>query len=359
MPWGAEDKFKVAYQHNKFARGAENTVRLAYSQDGVHWQDYNDGKGVTHRAADTQNQIIWDSLRQKYRVMTRTDNGRPREPEFRTVRIMYHENNDLLGHPTAWKIEKNRIAVNAPELDEEKYYPASQTERLQFHHMTCWIYEGIYFGIMNVWDTPHQKIYAENDFQTRHERDVSDFYIGTCRDGLNFDKTWVHARQPLVPRGPAGSWDKDIVLPGSNIVTYNDEHWIFYHGGNERIFNITPERECYIGLAKMPLDRFIGIRAPAEPGTIVTRPFKLEGTQLKVNVDASHGSLAVEILDASGSPMAGFGRDEAERYEGVDELRLEPSWTGQPDLRSLQGNTVRLKFHLTNATIYAFQITSS
>ena len=49
-------------------------------------------------------------------------------------------------------------------------------------------------------------------------------------------------------------------------------------------------------------------RMKAEPGTIVTRPFQLEGTRLNVNVDAGHGSLAVEVLDASGEPINGFSR---------------------------------------------------
>ena len=44
VPWGAPDKFKAAYMHIKRSSGAENATRLAYSLDGIHWTEYNDGK---------------------------------------------------------------------------------------------------------------------------------------------------------------------------------------------------------------------------------------------------------------------------------------------------------------------------
>ena len=94
------------------------------------------------------------------------------------------------------------------------------------------------------------------------------------------------------------------------------------------------------------------------PGFAQTKPFTLEGDTLEVNVDASDGEFAVEVLDADGSPIPSFTLDAADRYEGTDDLRLQPRWREHDDLHALKGRTVRLKFHLRNAGIYAFQITS-
>ena len=50
--------------------------------------------------------------------------------------------------------------------------------------------------------------------------------------------------------------------------------------------------------------------------------------------------------------------NELNYYGSVDELRLEPRWNSNKDLSSLKGKTIRLKFYLYNAKLYAFQIKS-
>ena len=352
VDWGAPDKYKAAYMHVD-SSGDTCAANLAYSADGIHWKPYNDGKQVTHRAADTHNQILWDPLRQAYRLSTRTDMARRGEPEWRSVRIMYHENNDLMNHPTAWKTLRDKIVVNDPL---RQLYPNSVTEVLQYHHITCWIYEGIYFGLLNVCTKPRTQVYADNDFQTRHEEDVSDFYLGTSRDGLDFDPAWVYRRDVFLPRGPAGSWDKDTVFPSSNVVTFEDQHWFYYCGVNERLFNANDKRSAAVGLATLPLDRFIDWRAQGKLGTITTRPLRLEEEILQVNVDSRGGRFYVEVLDADWQAIPSFTADDATRYDGVNQLRLRPAWGDNTDLSQLVGRTVRLKFYLHNARLYSFQI---
>ena len=87
-----------------------------------------------------------------------------------------------------------------------------------------------------------------------------------------------------------------------------------------------------------------------------TKPFLLEGAALELNVDAREGSVLVEALDQEGHPLSGYTRSEAQVMEGVDELRLRPRWTSHTDLAELTGKGVRLKFHLRNARLYAFQV---
>ena len=82
----------------------------------------------------------------------------------------------------------------------------------------------------------------------------------------------------------------------------------------------------------------------------------LEGDTLQVNVDAGDGRFYAEILDADGEPIPGYTVNEARIFGGVDQLRLEPWWKGQKDLSSLEGKTIRLKFYLLKAKVYAFQI---
>ena len=196
---------------------------------------------------------------------------------------------------------------------------------------------------------------GKQDYHTRHKRGVWEFYMSPSRDAIHYDFTLAtYPRKPLIPRGPDGSFDKDCVRPPSNIITRNDEHWIYYLATNERWG--ARKWDARLGLAKLRLDGFFYLQAKEKPGTITTKPFKLEGDKLKVNVAAVAGYVKVELLDADGKPIPGFSGDAARVYRGYDNLRLELKWKGQADLSSLKGKVVRLRFHLRNAKLYSFQV---
>jgi len=340
LPWGHPEKYKAAFDDN---RDRTCQAVIAFSADGIHWTEYNDGKSVTGRAADTQNQLLWDPVAKRYCLLTRTDlGGHGGSSESRSQRIMVHtKNNDLNNHPTAWETIADKIKVDDPRQEKNPW----GKPRLQFNSMTLWIHEGVYFGLMDVYTMGKSHFFDGFDYKTKHDDDFMDFYIGTSRDGMHFDKNWVHERKAFVPRGPAGSFDKDGVKPPAEIVTHNDEHWIYYGGMNERHYS--RGRHLNIGLAKLPLDRFIGQAAGDKEGAIITRPFKLEGDRLEVNVDAKNGRIQIELLDENGKVISD---GKAKRYKGVDALRLDPKLK----LSKLKGKTVRLKFTLQNATVYAF-----
>jgi hypothetical protein len=346
LPWGHAEKYKGAAD---FADpGCQ--VALCYSADGIGWSDYNSGKPVSHRAADTHNQVLWDPIIKRYRLLTRTDlGGTGGTSESRSTRIMVHTaENDVKKHPTAWKTVIDKIRVEDPKKETNRW----GKPRLQFNGMTMWIYEGVYFGLMDVYTMGQSHFFDGFDYKTRHDDDYMDFYIGVSRDGMNFDKSWIYARKPLVPRGPAGSFDKDGIKPPAQIVTWKDEHWIFYGGMDERHYS--RGRRLKIGLAKLRLDGFVCLAASDKPGEIVTKPFKLEGDRLEVNVDAKAGWVRVELLDENGKAIPGFSGAVAKQHKGADELRLAPKWKSDGDLSSLKGKTVKLRFTLQNAKLYSF-----
>jgi len=353
LPWGHPEKFKAAYNPG-------NTMcALAYSADGIHWTGYNNGNSVTGRAADTYNHLLWDSIEKRYMLLTRTDLGDMGGlKESRASRIMVHDKgNDIMNYPTAW----NTIAVvNVDDPDHE--ITQARVPRYQMESLCVWVYENIYFGLMHVLTagdlTGSEDQVKVDDPDKRPEADVLDFYIGTSRDGKDFDKSWIFAKKPFVRRGPDYSFDKGMLQPSSEIITRGDEHLIFYTGQYSR-HHSPPEAQKEsgkIGLAILPLDRFISQSAKDELGSITTKPFKLEGNTLQVNVDAGDGRFYAEILDVDGKPISGFTVNEAKIFGGVDQLRLIPWWQGQKDLSSLVGQTIRLKFYLLNAKLYAFQI---
>jgi hypothetical protein len=336
-------RYKGAYD------GPGMAAAIAYSSDGIRWTPYNEGRPVTGRAADTYNQILWDEAAGTYRLLTRTDIGTPGgSTEIRGTRGMV--NADVKGRPTAWR------TVRSWHFNREG---AGEHKRRQIYALSDWIYEGVHFALMSVYEWPGDGSEGGEDLKKRHERDVMNLYIATSRDGDQWDLTWVYTGQPIIPRGPSGSFDKDTILSASTVVTHRERHWVYYCGANERHGTEQvhyPERKLAIGLATFRLDGLIGLRAREEGGTLVTKPFRLEGGKLVLNVDARQGACVVEVTDEGGARIPGFGRDEAIAATGVDELQFRPRWKEHPDVARLRGRIVRLGIYLRRARLYSFQV---
>lgn len=339
----SQHQYKAAYGTGP--RG-DRRATLAHSPDGIHWTPYNDGHPVTGPAADTQNQVVWDEEAQVYWLHTRTDY---RSDYSKHERIRGHRsmvNADLKANPANW------ITVRNWQFDREG---PDEFLRRQIYSLTTWIHEGIYFGIISVYEQPDvdRKLRTETeipDYVKRHEQDVMNFYIGTSRDGSSWNLDWVYQGKPFIKRGPNGSYDKDGIWPPSQIATWQDRHWIFYGGMNER-HNIL-RRQMAIGLATLRRDRFVAMHAGEVPGSLVTKAFTLTGSRLELNVEAPEGELEVEVLDENGQLILPFRQS----FARVDDLRLRPDWIAPSDLGSLKGRTVSLRFKLRNTRLYSFQI---
>lgn len=342
-------RYKSAHRPLEAAHEVQGAC-LAHSADGIHWQSYHGGKPVTGRATDTLNQLAWDARAGLYRLFTRTDFGAGGGArEFRGAREMI--NPDVRANPTGWATVREWI------FDREG---PGEVLRRQIHTVNFWQHEGVDFGLMVVMEWPASNIPqvdASAD-RGRHERDVWNCYLATRRGGhrADWDLSWIYAGKPLIARGPDGSFDKDMIHNAATVVTWRDTHWIYYTGwpnGHMR----HPYRPA-IGVATLPLDRFVQLEPwqRAEPGWIITKPFRLDGAALELNADARGGSVAVEVLTEEGEPVPGFDLAHADPIRGGDGLRLQARWKGPARLASLRGRTVRLRITLERARLFAFQI---
>ena len=83
-----------------------------------------------------------------------------------------------------------------------------------------------------------------------------------------------------------------------------------------------------------------------------------EGDRLELNYATSAvGSVKVEIQDAEGRARPGFGLDDCPEKYG-DEIDGVVRWAGGASPGSLAGQTVRLRFVLKDADLYAFRFRS-
>lgn len=90
-------------------------------------------------------------------------------------------------------------------------------------------------------------------------------------------------------------------------------------------------------------------------GEMITKPFTFTGRRLVLNYATSAaGSIRVEIQDSNGVPKTGYAlANFPERY--LDEVEGVMKWGSVVDVGSLAGTTVRLRFVLQDADLYAMR----
>jgi hypothetical protein len=167
--------------------------------------------------------------------------------------------------------------------------------------------------------------------------------LGVSRDGINWkfyaDDTWY-----LTPGDTA-----EEVLSLYGLIRRGDELWQYFdfggaHGGDKK--------RTYARLTQR-LDGFVSVDAGEKPGTFVTRPLVFKGKQLELNV-AAKGSVKVAILDVGGNEIPGLGLDDCIFIRG-DSVRKTVRFKDNALLKSVAGKTVRVKFELKDAKLFAFK----
>ena len=87
---------------------------------------------------------------------------------------------------------------------------------------------------------------------------------------------------------------------------------------------------------------------------ITTDPFRFDGEKLAVNLRAPMGELKAELLDPAGNALPGFALADCTSVHG-DGLELPVTFTGGGRLEQWSGKPVRLRFQLTDASLYSFR----
>jgi hypothetical protein len=109
--------------------------------------------------------------------------------------------------------------------------------------------------------------------------------------------------------------------------------------------------------------------AGPEGAVLTTRPVKFNARFMFVNMqtNAPDGSLRIEILHPDGRPITVTKNDTKEQMTPftadksnpmtADQTLMGVSWqNGIQDLSMLSGRTVRIRFHLKNASLYSFWV---
>ncbi len=352
------------------------------SPDGLHWNPFellNPGSG----GWDTQSIIFRDAKIGRYVLFTRRwVRLQPRERSYRTVRRL--ESDDLKG----W--DNKSVALEADKIDLATHTTSTGQPPVDYYGAAVFPYEDTYIMLaqafwhwqdrpgqlrdalpMHVERQPGPRIPAVSAGIRDESRSLAasasrkglgpsafDVRLLVSRDGKQFQR--VGQRKPFMAIGPEGAFDSRFVWVAPNPVRMGDELWIYYFGDNrDHDSNIDPlaggQHRTGIGRAVLRLDGFVSADADYTGGELTTPPLRFSGKRLELNLDTSGGGSAeAEVLDADGKPLAGFARADAIAING-NSVRMPVRWRNGDDVSPLAGKPVRLRFHLRDCKLYAFQ----
>ncbi len=251
---------------------------------------------------------------------------------------------------------KNIQARTADPTLQQTFHNAPQSQNVDVYNMGVFYYEGIYIGMPAMFHaTGPVPNYPNTDgfhlIQLVCSRDLKSW------DRLGDRKTFIGPS-----RLASGAYDLTQILPPSAPVLMDDELWFYYTGLKYRA-NFTylgtypegktvpiPGRDRDVGaicLAVLRRDGFISLDAGEEPGTLLTKPFELEGSSLHLNVEATSGSVELTVMDSFNQIVA-----VAETLT-EDQPNAAIRWKSG-SLENHKGKLVSLRLSLRNASLYSF-----
>jgi hypothetical protein len=346
---------------------------LCRSRDGIEW-DYLPKVAIPF-TCDTHNQMLYDPRLDRYAAYVRAfpEVSGPWKHKRCVARV---ETADLLAMP--WPHRTNPANKGAgkhdfPYINDEldlvmgpdaedpprtdlynpcmHVYPEAEAVYLAFPAMyRCWGYGG---GNSSAGRDHRGTFFNDGIFETQ---------LAVSRDGVHFTRY----RTPYLPlgmvrntAGSEGDLDCGLVLMGIGMLRRGDEIWQYYFGGRRtHEEKQQAEKAGRTGEAifrtVQRLDGFVSVDAGHRGGEFTTPPLVFAGDRLRLNA-ACHGlgEIWVEIRDAAGQPIPGFTRADAVSIDRNGTAQ-EVWWKGGPDVSSLAGRPVRLRFEMRSAKLFAF-----
>jgi len=321
------------------------------SPDGLHWSLLQKAPLELLGQFDTINTAFWDTLAGCYRCYTRrwyyldpttgrklsVDSSRNqidvrnkenlRDAKF--VRAIQHATSPDFIHWTEPELLQYADGKNATELYTNAIVPCPGAEH-------------IYLGF------PARFIGERKADPTHPEGSINDALFMSSRDGVHWNR-WLDAW--VCPGLDPLNWTNRNNYPVWGIVETSPTEWSMYISEHYRHAPL-PVRMRRLAIRPWG---FVSVHAEYTGGELLTKPFIFSGSFLHLNAKTSAaGSIQVEIQDESGQTVPGFALDDMAPWFG-DALDAPVVWKNGGDLSSLVGRSVRLRFLLKDADLFALQ----
>ena len=303
-------------RYKAISRGRPQAPRGLYqylSPDGIRWTHISDKPIITQGAFDSQNIAFWDSRQEEYVCYSRSF-----KDGFRTIQRA---------------TSKDFIQWTAPVA--LKYGSAPR--------------QHLYTNAIRQYDrAPHLYIGFPTRYLPEEKNRVEPLFM-ISRDGLNF----LRFNTPVIPEdAPADRGGNRSNYMTRGLLTLPDkpdEYSVYateayYTGSDSRV-----RRFSY------RVDGFVSLTSGSQGGEFVTPALTFDGGQLLLNhITSKNGDLRVEIQDPKGNAIQGWTLMDCDNTQG-NHIEQPVTWRNGKTLRRLNTQTIRLRFVMQNAELFAMR----
>jgi hypothetical protein len=323
---------KPEERYKAVARAAD--LYALVSADGLRWKLTDTNPIFTDRPFDSHNIAFWDEHTRQYVVYTR---GVRKDGA-----LGQGMHSDFKGG-----IRWVRRATSTDFVNWSKLEPiqTGDAPREEFYTNATIRYER----------APDYLLMFPSRFASAREpqpgwkfgKGVNDIVLLSSRDGIHFDRTFLEAF--IRPGLDQGNWHERSLYMERGILPTSPTELSLYCMQNWRLPTV------HIRRYTLRPDGFVSVQADYQGGRMTTRRFRFDGNQLHLNYSTSAvGCVKVEVQDQAGQPVPGFTLADCPELYG-DKLDAAVTWKDDADIGALAGRTVRLRFHMSDADLYAFR----
>ncbi|MBC7967089.1 MAG: hypothetical protein H7Z17_14330 [Fuerstia sp.] len=327
-------------QRYKALSGLDTSGLIAWvSPDGLHWAKIQSDPVIPRKAPfrfdwmfDSQNVAFWSESEQKYVCYFRVWDGVRRIARCESADFVHWNDPVLMSY----------ITDNQPSPTEELY-----TNQTHPYFRAPQLYVAIAARFVPGRQAISDEEAAELHVAEGYHKDLSDAVLMTTRGGHVYDRTFLSSF--IRPGIGARNWVSRTNYPALGILQTGPTEMSIYTNQD----NAQPT--AHLHRYSLRLDGFASVRADYNGGELLTRPLRFSGSRLDLNFSTSAvGSIRVEIQDEAGRAIPGFAAADCVEVIG-NEIDRTVRWKSGSDVSSLAGRTVRLRFVMKDADLYAMR----
>jgi len=323
----SDERFKA------LAGTSASGLHVFASGDGLRWRRWREGSVLTQGAFDSQNVAFWSESEHCYAAYFRTWTG----GAFAGYRTISRATSPDLVH---WS---GPAEMSFGDTPREHLYTSQTHPYFRAPH----IYLATPMRFM-----PGRKVLTSEQahalgVEAGYASDAADAVLMATRGGNRYTRLFMEAL--IRPGNDLGNWASRAGLTALGIVPTGPAEISLYKQAHYA------QASAHLIRYALRTDGFVSVNARYRGGELVTKPLVFRGHQLTINFATSAaGSLRVELQDAAGKPLPGYGLEDAVEQAG-DDIGRTVTWKTGSELGALAGTPVRLHFVMTDADLFSLR----